>query len=459
MNDLVRIADRVLNTPLLITPEKAGLILSVLSGRIGLSSVGASQFEGDDVVRDGQGNNTFVRKPYKVSGGVAIIPVIGTLVTRGAWIGANSGLTSYEGIQHQLRTALGDPDVRCVIIDLHTPGGEALGAFETAAMVRELAGKKSVTALVNGMAASAGYAIASGASKIVTTETGVSGSIGVVVLHADYSRKLDAEGITATLIFAGAHKVDGNPFEPIPEGVRADMQARVDAFYTLFVRTVAMRGTGRLDEVAIRATEARTYIGEAAVAAGLADSVGTFETVLAELQRATVRSPGRGKLMDNQNIAPAADAGISHAAHETALTAARNEGFQAGCVAENARLAAIDAHTLPGHEALAAEHKLDLSVTSEQSAIQMLMAEKKKKKPTASNIAATLAAMDQAAAGVTSSVSSDSSVPVSDNSDEGFAAQWSASPNLQSEFASANAYSAYKRAEADGRVRLNKSKQ
>ncbi len=214
MTSLIHIADRVLNRPLLVTRDKAQVVLSVLAGRIGVNSPEASRFEGSSVVEDENGARRSV--PYRVTReGVGIITVTGSLVNRGAWIGASSGLTSYEGIGHQLKTVAADPSVRSVILDLHSPGGEAVGAFEVASLVRELSARKRTVAVVNGMAASAAYAIASGASEIVTTETGVSGSIGVVLLHADFSRQLDREGITPTLIHAGAHKVDGNPFEPL----------------------------------------------------------------------------------------------------------------------------------------------------------------------------------------------------------------------------------------------------
>lgn len=223
MTSLIHIADRVLNRPLLVTRDKAQVVLSVLAGRIGVNSPEASRFVGESVSRDEDGRA--VRSvPYRVANGVAIITVTGSLVNRGAWVGASSGLTSYEGIGHQLKTALADVSVHAVILDLHSPGGEAVGAFETAALVRQLAAKKRTVAIVNGMAASAAYAIASGASEIVTTETGVSGSIGVVLLHADFSRQLDREGITPTLIHAGAHKVDGNPFEPLSDDVRDDLR-------------------------------------------------------------------------------------------------------------------------------------------------------------------------------------------------------------------------------------------
>ncbi|WP_292332568.1 S49 family peptidase, partial [Mesorhizobium sp.] len=238
-------------------------------------------------------------------------------------MGASSGLTSYEGIGFQLKEAAADPAVRSVILDMHSPGGEAAGAFETAALVRDLAASKRTVAVVNGMAASAMYAIGSGATEIVTTETGISGSIGVVLLHADFSRQLDREGITPTLIHAGAHKVDGNPFEPLSDAVREDLQAEVDAFYASFLATVARGRGNRLTAAAARKTEARTFIGQAAVDAGIADRVGSFESVLADLTRAPGRSTSqpRRTSMSEKSGAPAAedDAGIPKADHDAAV--------------------------------------------------------------------------------------------------------------------------------------------
>lgn len=342
MSTLIHIADRVLNRPLLITRDKAQVVLSVLAGRIGVNSPEASRFEGSMEVADDNGRVS--TKPYRVANGVAIITITGSLVNRGAWIGASSGLTSYEGISHQIKTAAADPAVHSVIIDLHSPGGEAVGAFETAALVRDLAGKKPTVAVVNGMAASAAYAIASGAREIVTTETGVSGSIGVVLLHADFSRQLDREGITPTLIHAGAHKVDGNPFEPLSADVREDLQAEVNAFYDAFLTTVAKGRSGRLSKAAARKTEARTFIGSAAVDAGVADRVGSFESVLAELTRASGRSTvqQRRTSMDS-NVQPGAETkpGISQAEHDAAIKAAETRGHEAGVKSATDKFMAI----------------------------------------------------------------------------------------------------------------------
>ncbi|SFO25851.1 signal peptide peptidase SppA [Bradyrhizobium sp. Ghvi] len=315
MSSLFHIADRIVNRPLMILPEKLALIASVLEGRIGVDATelqeiaqaapDASRFVGTTLGRDGRS------KAYQVQQGVGMIPVLGSLVNRGAWIGARSGMTSYEGLAFQLAQAAADPEVKSIILDIDSPGGEAVGAFEMADKVRSIAKSKPVTAVVNGMAASAAYAIAASASKIVIAPSGIAGSIGVVLMHVDYSAALDQKGIKPTLIHAGAHKVDGNPYEPLKASVKSDLQAEVDNFYGLFVSGVVKGRNGRMTEQAVRGTEARTFIGQAAVDAGLVDAIGTFESALLELQSqqpSAIQGPHRELSLASDGRVPVAAA-------------------------------------------------------------------------------------------------------------------------------------------------------
>lgn len=389
MSRLAHIADRVLNRPLLITPDKLAVIAQVLAGRIGLDAAipaetppeaalapqpEASRFVGEWAEeRDASGAVIRV-KPYRMTAdGVALLHIIGSLVNRGAWVGASSGLTSYEGLKFQFEKLAADQSVKAVILDMQSPGGEAVGAFEAAAAMRALSAKKPTVAIVNGMMASAAYAIGSAAREIVTTPTGVSGSIGVVMMHADYSAYLAKEGIKPTFIFAGAHKVDGNSFEPLPKSVAADLQAEVDAFYEQFLQTVAEGRGARTTVERARATEARTFIGEAAVKAGLADRVGTFESVLSELstRARSIAAPGRstsrqGASMSENKGEPAADAaGIPKADHEAAVAAAR----KAGAADATARIKAIlSCEAAKGREAQAQAIAFDTDMGAEAAA-------------------------------------------------------------------------------------------
>lgn len=358
------LADRVLSRPLLIDPGKAEVILAVLEGRIlhGFGSDGegaavaelsglvpqpdASRFTGSGARETRPGS--FVR----ASKGTAIVTVDGSLVNRGAWIGASSGLTSYEGIGAQLDDIANDAEIKNVLLDMNSFGGEATGMFGLASKVRSLSKKKRVVAVVNDVAASAGFGIISGADEIVVSPTSYVGSIGVVMLHMDRSGEMQMKGVRPTFIHAGAHKVDGHPFGALSEEVRAALQRDVNTFYDRFIETVeAGRGKSRLSAAKARATEARTFIGQQAIDAGLADRIGTFEEVLAELQRPAASGAGASRKgparMDGNETTTTASAngGISLDAHNQAVAAARAageaEGRKAGAAAEKARITSI----------------------------------------------------------------------------------------------------------------------
>lgn len=284
----VQIAQRAFNTPLMVEPAKALAFLSGLGPRItgreitfhGLEVDAADQAAaalparallfGNDLAQRHQRNGT---QPFALIDGIAVIEIAGTLVHRGAWIGQSSGLTSYEGIAAQLQAALADPGVRGIALDIDSFGGEVAGAFDLADRIRAARAQKPVHAFVAEHALSAGYALASQADRIILPRTGTVGSIGVVALHTDMSGSLEQKGIAVTLIHAGARKVDANPWQPLPEAVRDQMQAELENLRVLFAQTVADGRGMRLDTQQALGTEAAVFRGEAAVFAGLADEV------------------------------------------------------------------------------------------------------------------------------------------------------------------------------------------
>ena len=105
--------------------------------------------------------------------------------------------------------------------------------------IREARARKPILASVNSQAASAAYWLASQATSVSITPGGAVGSIGIFMLHADMSRALDQAAVTMTLIAAGEGKTYGNPYEPLADGARAQMTARVNQIYDQFVGDVA----------------------------------------------------------------------------------------------------------------------------------------------------------------------------------------------------------------------------
>lgn len=299
-----RIAARAFNTPLLVEPSKAMAFLSGLGPRVLGRKVELADHELPDapnttpparasILVGGQadGYRQHGDAPYPVVDGIAVIEIAGVLIHRGGWIGQSSGQTSYEGIAAQIEAAASDPAVRGLALEIDSFGGEVAGVFDLADRIRAIRGSKPVWAFVAEHAFSAGYALASQADRILLPRTGALGSIGVVVLHADLSGQLDQDGLRVTLIHSGRHKVDGNPYQPLPGGVRDDIQREIDVLRFLFAETVAAGRAGRLSQEAALATEAATYRGADAVAAGLADEVTDLTRGFAAFRQMLTRTP------------------------------------------------------------------------------------------------------------------------------------------------------------------------
>jgi signal peptide peptidase SppA len=300
-----RIAARAFNTPLLVEPSKAMAFLSglgprILGRRVDLVDVS----EGRDIdaaavparasILAGGLADSYRQQgdaPYTLVDGIAVIEIAGVLIHRGGWIGASSGQTSYEGIAAQIEAAASDPSVRGVALEIDSFGGEVAGVFDLADRIRAIRSTKPVWAFVAEHAFSAGYALASQANRILLPRTGALGSIGVVVMHADLSGQLDQDGVRVTLVHSGRHKVDGNPYEPLPAEVRGDIQHEIDVLRFLFAETVAAGRAGRLSQEAALATEAATYRGADAVMVGLADEVTDLGRGFASFRQLVARAP------------------------------------------------------------------------------------------------------------------------------------------------------------------------
>lgn len=179
-------------------------------------------------------------------------------------------MTGYDGIVACLQQAMADSQVRGVLLDIDSPGGQAAGALTVLTRL-PTPSAEAVWALCNDTACSAAMLLASACSRRLVTQTSRIGSIGVMMSHVSYAGHLAQAGVDITLIYSGAHKVDGNQFEALPEEVRQDMQQRIDAARRMFAEKVAMY-TG-LSVDAVTGTEAAVFEGQSGIEAGLADEL------------------------------------------------------------------------------------------------------------------------------------------------------------------------------------------
>lgn len=221
------------------------------------------------------------RRLFDFNSGIARIPVRGALFND-EFIDPFFGMSGYKGLSTQFAAAMADSEVRAILFDINSPGGDASGVFDLADEIAAARGQgKRIVAVANDMALSAAYAIASAADMIFLPRLGFVGSIGVWTMHVDISEALEKMGVEVTLIFAGARKIDGHPFGPLPDAVKERIQARIDRTHSLFIDTVA--ANRNLDANAVRATEAESFEDSDGIAAGLADGIATDKEVAAAM--------------------------------------------------------------------------------------------------------------------------------------------------------------------------------
>lgn len=267
-------------------------------------------------------------RPYNVRSGVLQIPVNGVLLNKFGYQ-AGRWATGYTYIEKALERGMADSNVKAIAFVIDSPGGEVAGCFELSDKIYEARGEKPMRAFASDHAYSAAYSIASAVGDITLTRSGGVGSIGVVTAHMEMSEALKQMGVKVTFIYAGAHKVDGNPYEKLPENVKARIQSRIDRIYGVFTAAVARNRD--MDEKAVRDTKALTYDASDAVDVGLADRVGAFEEELAAFAAAT----------EEKHMATTPTPTVDQATHDAAVASATSAGQAAGAAAEKTRVKAI----------------------------------------------------------------------------------------------------------------------
>jgi ClpP class serine protease len=157
-------------------------------------TIQASSFEED------YDEESYSKRGPQITSGVAIVSFRGVLTKDDPECEPGAGMES----QMRMIEALGEnPNVRAIVIDFDTPGGEATNCESVAKVIHEAAQKKPVIGWLNGMCCSAGYYLASACTEIYASQaTDIVGSIGTMCTLIDMSAALEKEGIRMVEIYA-----------------------------------------------------------------------------------------------------------------------------------------------------------------------------------------------------------------------------------------------------------------
>lgn len=313
------------------------------------------------------------KREAKIMGSLSIVEIVGPLVHHRGWC------DSYDAISERVDEALAS-SATTIVLKIDSPGGEAAGCMDTAREIRakcQAAGKRLI-AFVDGMACSAAYALACSAERIVIPATSIAGSIGVMHMRLDATKQDQMFGTSFALISSSSNKGDNNPHLPVTEAEIARTQATVNKMAGEFFQLVAdARG---MSPQAVAALDARLLVGSDAVSAGLADTVQSFDELLA-----AIASGQEGASMADDK---------EDKEYEKAISTLRNRASGDGDLAKKAK------------RMLAAELEDDAGGEGEGASAEgggaEIDEEKKKKEEEAKASAATVAAKTSAATVATS---------------------------------------------------------
>ena len=224
-----------------------------------------------------------------VQGNVGVVSIRGPLTNKDSWLNAFTGAVSYNQISDALIEAAELPSVHSVLLDIDSPGGAVSGVLDVAELIRYVdTSIKPVYSYSSGSMCSGAYWLGSSAREIYASRVATIGSIGVITTSMDYSKQLEDDGVKATVIRAGKYKQMGNPYEPLSDTGRQEIQAMIDDVYKVFVSDVAKSRGKSYQFTDEYMAQGRVMLSESAKTVGLIDEIMSFDQALITISKKTL---------------------------------------------------------------------------------------------------------------------------------------------------------------------------
>lgn len=181
-----------------------------------------------------------------------------------------------EKINDDLRKLADNKDVKAVVLRINSPGGSAYTSEQIWKQVYELKKKKPVVVSMGSVAASGGYYIASGASKIIAEPNTLTGSIGIFGMFPNTAGLFNKLALTTDIVKTNRYADFGDPARQMTDDEKALIQGYIERGYDTFLtRCAEGRGVSKADIDSIG--QGRVWTGEQALKIGLVDELGGIE--------------------------------------------------------------------------------------------------------------------------------------------------------------------------------------
>ncbi|MEZ5814034.1 MAG: S49 family peptidase [Alphaproteobacteria bacterium] len=317
--------------------------------------------------------------------GIAVLPVVGPLFRYANLFTQVSGASSYELLAKDFTQAVENPDVKAIVLNIDSPGGEVNGCAEFADMIHEARGVKPIVAYASGDAASGAYWIAAAADEIVVSKTSALGSIGVVGVYRGNKGEDAVEVVSSQSPY--------KRLDPDTDDGRARLQKRIDAMAGVFVDAVAKYRGVASSHVQNHYGSGDVFIGDAAVKQGLADRIGSFEKLLSELSGNPVSEPSPHSINPNQQEKSMDDIQSLREAYPDLTASLEQDAVNQGVATERSRVQGILSHDEANARTLLAQH-LAFETDMEVEAAVSVLSKAPLETPTRDDVSGFSAAME-----------------------------------------------------------------
>lgn len=226
-------------------------------------------------------NLSKLMNPNKVAV-IGLNGVINSTPENNIFIEENSSLVALKA----LNEAENDDTVKGVILRINSPGGTVGMSQRLYSAVMHVRAKKPVIAVLDDIAASGGYYVASAADRIVALEGTMTGSIGVIMSTTDAHELLTNKlGISQNVIKSGKYKDIGSSTRAMTSEERKLLQDMVNDSYQQFKTAITNGRINRDDKYEVAKTnltpqnlnkyaDGRIFTGRQAKKLGFVDSTG-----------------------------------------------------------------------------------------------------------------------------------------------------------------------------------------
>jgi protease-4 len=196
--------------------------------------------------------------------------------------------TSADSVISSLQDAFDDSKTKGVILRINSPGGSPVQAGQIYDEIRRLRAKHPnipLHAVVDDICASGGYYVAAAADRIYVDKASIVGSIGVLMDGFGFTKTMEKLGVERRMLTAGENKGFLDPFSPVDEEQQQYAKKMLAEIHQQFIGVVkAGRGKRLKDDPDL--FSGLVWSGEASIALGLADGLGSVESVARDVIKA-----------------------------------------------------------------------------------------------------------------------------------------------------------------------------